>query len=344
MERKFTDNAGDAGVPGCCIDLHLHLDGSLSLRTVRQLAKMQGIRVPEDDRSLLRLLQVDEGCRDLNDYLKKFDFPLTLLQTREAISLAVGNLLGELEAEGVIYAEIRFAPQLHVKKGLTQAEAIEAAAEGLKSRNLPAGLILCCMRGDSNAAENEQTVEQAGRFLNQGVCALDLAGAEALYPTEKFRDIFALAKREQIPFTIHAGEADGADSVWTALGFGAARIGHGVRAVEDEALMQKLARERIPLELCPTSNLNTNVFSSIEEYPLRKLMKAGIPVTVNTDNRTVSGTNVRREFAILTETFDLSGEEVRQLLLNSVDAAFTDGKTKAALRQKIEEVFSKKIC
>lgn len=239
------------------IDLHLHLDGSLSVKTVRELARIQGVEVSHDDSVLLKRLQVSESCRDLNEYLEKFSFPCSLLQTRNAIEKAVYNLQEELKAQGLLYAEIRFAPQLHTFQGLTQAAVVEAAVNGLEASNFKANLILCCMRGDDNYLQNMETVRVAAQYLGKGVCAVDLAGAEALYKTSDFEELFRFAREMGIPFTIHAGEADGPDSVRTAVRFGARRLGHGVRSVEDSALLRCLKETGITLELCPTSNLNT---------------------------------------------------------------------------------------
>lgn len=317
------------------IDLHLHLDGSLSLRTVRALAKIQGAEVPESDEALLEMLQVSDGCRDLNEYLEKFHFPCSLMQTEEAIALTVANLLEELKDQGLLYAEIRFAPQLHTLKGLTQTRVVAAAVEGLKKSDMKANLILCCMRGHDNQRENLQTLEVAAEFLGQGVCAVDLAGAEALFPTASFAELFAAAREKGLPMTIHAGEAAGPDSVWTALKFGTRRIGHGVRSLEDPALTEYLAKEGITLELCPTSNLNTNIFPDLRAYPLRQLMDAGIPVTINTDNMTVSGVSIRSEMERIIDTFSLTENEIKTLLHNAADASFASAELKVWLHREI---------
>ena len=326
-------------LPACLIDLHLHLDGSLSIESVRELAAMQGIEIPEDEEELKKLLTVSEGCRDLNEYLEKFDFPCSLLQTREALAKSVENLCAELEEQGVIYAEIRFAPQKHCEQGLTQSEVVEAAIEGLQRCHLDGSLILCCMRGDDNHAENMETVETAAKYLGKGVCAVDLAGAEALFPTENFRDLFERAAELNVPFTVHAGEADGVESIRTALSFGAKRLGHGVRSVEDESLLAELAEQGVTLELCPTSNLNTAIYSDLSEYPLRKLMDAGVAVTLNTDNMSVSGTTVAEEYFHMIDAFDLTRDELRTLLLNAANAAFTDEDTRSELIATIEMSF-----
>ena len=304
------------------VDLHLHLDGSLSVDIIRKLADVQQILLTESDAELQKKLQVEEGCTSLNEYLTKFDFPLTFLQTKEGIAESVFLLQEELKKEGISYAEIRFAPQPHLQKGLTQDEVVESAVKGLERSDIPAAFILCCMRGREVREQNMETVRMAGKYLGKGVCALDLAGAEALFPTEDYEREFVLAKELGIPFTIHAGEAAGPESVRRAVAFGAKRIGHGVRAHEDAELMKELAEKGIVLELCPTSNLNTAIFSYIKEYPLRKLMDAGVRVTINTDNRMVSNTTLEKEYILLKETFSLTQMEVETLMKNGAEASF----------------------
>ena len=318
------------------IDLHLHLDGSLSVKSVKELAALQNIAIPEDA-ELLKQLRVNDDCKDLTEYLEKFAFPGMLLQTKEAIALSVYNLQEELKEQGLIYAEIRFAPQLHTHKGLSQKEIVEAAIEGLNRSDFCANLILCCMRGNDNHEENLETVKMAKEYLGKGVCCLDIAGAEALFPTDDFKDIFDLAKELGVPYTIHAGEADGPKSVYKALEYGTKRIGHGVHSIEDEDLLKKLADEGITLELCPTSNLHTCIFDKIEDYPIRKFMEKGIKVTVNTDNMTVSNVTLGSEIKKLIAAFDLTDDEVKDIARNSVNACFADEETKKELLEKIEK-------
>ena len=196
------------------------------------------------------------------------------------------------------------------------------------------------MRGEDNHAENLETVQVAKDYLGQGVCAVDLAGAEAVFPTENFEQLFRLAAELEVPYTIHAGEADGPQSVVTALEFGTKRIGHGVRSCENADLMKVLAQNGITLELCPTSNLNTNIFERLADYPLRELMQAGISVTVNTDNMTVSGTTLEQEFQALIDTFSLKEGELQQLVRNAAEASFADEQTKQWLISELEKRFS----
>lgn len=314
------------------IDLHLHLDGSLSLATVKELADMQKIVIPETEDEIRKKLTVSEDCRNLNEYLDKFAFPCSLLQTREGITTAVYRLQEELKHQ-LLYAEIRFAPQKHCEKGLSQEEVVEAALEGLNRSDFPANLILCCMRGENNDSENKKTVEVAARYRNQGVCAIDLAGAEALYPTERYEGLFFYAKQLGIPYTIHAGEADGPESVRKALSFGANRIGHGVRSLEDPELIEYLAKTGIPLELCPTSNLNTAIYPDIHCFPLRELMDAGVVVTINTDNMSVSGTTMEKEMNKLRGAFDLTEGEEEKFVENGVRVSFASDRQKKILKK-----------
>ena len=320
--------------PYALIDLHLHLDGSLSLASVRELAAMQNIPVDADDLALLKRLQVSPNCRNLNEYLEKFGFPCSLLQTPEALTRSVANLRRELAQQGMLYAEIRFAPQFHLEQGLTQDQVVEAAAAGLAGEGVKANLILCCMRGVGNHEKNLETVRAAAKYLGKGVCAVDLAGAEALFPTCDFAEEFALAKELGVPYTIHAGEADGPGSIRKALEFGAQRIGHGVRCVEDAELMAELAERSIPLEMCPTSNIQTCIFPKIEDYPIAKILNANICATLNTDNMMVSGVSLSSEMDRMAAL--LTPEQMCKAVRNSVEAVFADKETKSWLRREVE--------
>ncbi len=186
----------------CLIDLHLHLDGSVSVPMARRLAELDGRTLTEDDAALGKRLSVTADCRDLNEYLAKFDFTAELLETREQLSECMYLLQEELAQLGYLYAEIRFAPQRHGARGLTQREAVEAVLEGLSRSCFEAGVILCCMRGDDTREANLETVRLAAEYLGQGVVALDLAGAEALFPTADYADVFALARELGVPFPI----------------------------------------------------------------------------------------------------------------------------------------------
>ena len=325
------------------IDLHLHFDGSLLPRTVLELAQEQGILLPAKEPDELKLfLTAPENCESLNEYLEKFDLPLKVLQTREAVRKAMYILVSSLKEQGMLYAEIRFAPQLHTKKGLTQERVVQAALlgmqEALAGSFFRCKLILCCMRGADNREENLLTVRTAAAFLGRGVAALDLAGAEALYPTEEFAEVFSLARELGVPFTIHAGEADGPESIEAALSFGASRIGHGVRAAEKPELLERLREQRIPLEICPSSNVQTKAVPSLSQHPVLEFLRQGLCVTVNTDNMTVSDTTIEKEFGLLSRELGMTAEDRKKLLLNAADAAFLTSEERWRLKDVIEKL------
>ena len=313
---------------GHVTELHLHLDGSLRPETVWELAKEQGIRLPAESAEEVKYkMEVPEDCRTLEEYLERFDLPLLVLQRADAIARVTYELVEDLAKEGVDYAEIRFAPQLSVNGGLTQDEVVEAAIRGAERGmktypEIRVGLILCCMRGADNEALNMQTVETAKKYLGPVVCAVDIAGAEGLFPTENFAPVFAKVREYGIPMTIHAGEAAGPDSMKTALSFGTKRIGHGVAAINDPELIRRLIDENVTLEVCVTSNYHTKVVPAIEMHPIHKLLEAGVHVTVNSDNRTCSRTTLQKEKEVLKEQLGFSDEEIEKMQEYAWEARF----------------------
>lgn len=325
---------------GKLIDLHVHLDGSLTVDTVKKLAHMQKIDLhQQSDAQLSEKLKAPKDCHDLNQYLERFEFPLMLMQTGAALEESCYSVLKEQHRQGLCYTELRFAPQLHIRGNLTQQEAVSWVLKGKQQAEndfgICCGIILCCMRGASNEEQNIETLKTAQQFLGNGVVAVDLAGAEKLFPTAGYADLFQTARQMGLPFTIHAGEADGPESIWKAVEYGAARIGHGIRAVEDPALMKELACLKIPLEICPTSNLNTKVVDRITDYPLREFMNYHVVITVNTDNMTVSDTSVLHELALLSDAFQVPEAAVYQFLLNAAQSIFAPDYVKKKLIEKI---------
>ena len=323
------------------IDLHCHLDGSITLDIARKLAELQNIELPADDAELESKLSVPESCESLNEFLECFALPCSLMQTKEGITESVRLVQEKNKEQGVAYLELRFAPQKHCDKGLTQTQVVEAALAGLKKCDLHTNLILCLMRDRGNEKENLETVELAREFLvkDGGVVAVDLAGAEALFHTDQFAEPFKKAKEYGIPFTIHAGEADGAKSVKDALDYGASRIGHGVRTAEDPALLEYVIKNQIPLEMCPNSNRQTKAVNDMSKYPIRDYLAKGVKVTVNTDDPAICRTTIAKEFEYLEKKFGITAGEKKIMMLNAVDAAFTDDSTKAALRAEVESAF-----
>lgn len=320
------------------IDLHMHLNGSLSTQVILKIAREENVSLPTyDEKELQKLISVPKNNQSLNDYLKCTAVPRLVTQTEKGIENAVYYLLEELAEQGLIYTEIRFAPQRHRDNGLTQEQVVLSAIKGVKKSRIKASLILCCMRGDNLFEENLETVNLAEKYLNKGVGGLDLAGAEAKFKTIDYKDLFDIASKKNIPFTIHAGEADGAKSVSDAIDFGARRIGHGIRSIEDDEVISKLIKNNVYLEICPSSNLQTRAVEGIEQYPFRKLLEKGVKLTVNTDNKNISDTTLIEEFKILEDNFELTRDEKKELLYNSLDAAFLIESEKEELRKILDE-------
>ncbi len=321
------------------IDLHLHLDGSLSEQDFLYLAKKEKINLGKE---FPNNIYVPDNCPSLESYLERFNLPLLLLQKSENITHVTSSLVRRLFKMGYIYAEIRFAPQLHTQKGLTQLEVVHAALKGLEEglKECPgfeANLILCCMRHGSLEV-NKETVEVAYELKETRVVGVDLAGAEALHPCSYYKEVFDLAKKYELNITIHAGEATGSDEIMMAIDNGATRIGHGVH-LDIKRDGGRVQRKHICFEFCPTSNLQTKSLRSYEECPLIAFMEKEIPVTINSDNMTVSNTDVYQEYSHLYETYHLTADQIYQLLSNSIKYSFADKEAKKRLKKKLDERF-----
>lgn len=307
-------------------ELHLHLDGSLRPETVFDLAKDQGIDLGVGTVSeLADKMTVPAEAASLNDYLATFDMPLKVLQKEEAITRVVYELIEDLHEMGLDYGEIRFAPQLSTAGGLSQSQVVEAAIGGVKKarEKMPdfrAGLILCMMRGADHEA-NRETIEMVKKYLGPVVCAIDLAGAEALFPTKDHKQLFDLVDEYELPRTIHAGEADGPESVKVALDFGTKRIGHGVRSIEDGDLVKRLIDEEVTLEVCIKSNIDTKMYDSYQDHPIYKLYKQGVRVTLNSDNIRVSDTNLLKEMDIA-RSIGFTDEDIEKMDQYAREASF----------------------
>ena len=324
------------------IDLHLHLDGSLSEQDFLYLAKKDGIDLGKD---FPNNIYVPDDCPSLEVYLERFDLPGKLLQSKENLTHVTKSLACRLYKMGYIYAEIRFAPQLHTNKGLTQMDAALAALEGLNEAlkehpDFDANLILCCMR-HANEEVNMETIEVANKLKGTRVVAVDLAGAEAMHPCSYYKNVFDRAKQYGLNITIHGGEATGSDEVMMALDNGATRIGHGVHLDVKGKDGERAKQEEVCFEFCPTSNLQTKSLKSYKDVPLVEFMKKGISVTINSDNMTVSNTDVYQEFSHLYQTFNLTKDDVNKILRTSIKHAFTSQEVKEKLYKKVDERIDK---
>ena len=317
------------------IELHCHLDASLRVSTVADLGRKIGLELPT---TLEPALIAPECCIDLADYIARIDLALEVMQHRDHLVRIAQEVVEDLAADGTIYGEIRFAPQLHLRNGLNMQEVLNAVHEGLKQgeqeTGMKTGLIVCCLRHESG----KQSLDIAKLAVNNRdkVCALDLAGDEARYIGAPHAEAFALAKREGLRRTVHAGEAAGAESIREALDLLAAeRIGHGVRIIESDELQDRAKTARLPLEMCPLSNIQTRAANSLSEHPIDGLLRKGLHVTVNTDCRTVSYTTLTKEFERLETTFKWGAAEFHQCQRNSAEAAFISDDVRADLMSRL---------
>lgn len=310
------------------VELHVHLDGSLNVDTV---ANILGI----DKNSAKEKLVVNSNCKSLNDYLELFDIPNNIMQKKEVLTLVSQELVASFIEDNVIYAEVRFAPNKHTKE-LSLDEVVESVLEGLKNEHIKVNLILCMMRGDSYC-DNKNIIDLAFKYRHSGVVGIDLAGAEALYNTSKYESLFEYASSKKINFTIHAGEADGISSIYSAISMGTKRLGHGVRAIESAECINTLKEKDILLEVCPTSNLDTGVCLNIKEHPIKKLFDRGVSISINTDNRTVSNVTLNSEYELLYKTFNFTENDFNNMNINAIKHAFISDEEKLELINKIIE-------
>ena len=317
------------------IELHCHLDASLRVATVAELGRKIGLDLPNP---LEPALIAPECCIDLADYLVRIDLALQVMQQRDYLVRIAREVVEDLAADGVIYGEIRFAPQLHLRNGLNMQEVLDAVDEGLKQgerqTGMKTGLIVCCLRHESG----ERSLEIAKLAVNNRdkVCALDLAGDEARFIGAPHAEAFALAKREGLRRTVHAGEAAGAESIREAIDLlGAEPFGHGVRIEESSELQERAKAMRLPLEMCPLSNVQTRAANSLPEHPIDRLFRKGLHVTVNTDCRTVSLTSLTKEFERLQNTFHWGAAEFHQCQRNSAEAAFVSDEVRTDLVRRL---------
>ncbi len=284
------------------VELHCHLDGSVRPATIERLAKKQGIELAGP---ILELATVGASCSGLLEYIEKIDVALDVLQTPEALAIAAEELVEDWHADGVVHGEVRFAPELHTRRGLTFTEITDAVEAGLAAGRAHTGvatrLILCVMRPSAPAA-GWRVIEHAA--TTEAVAGVDVSGPEAGYSLLTHADAFSAARASGLGITVHAGEADGPGSVWDAIdALGATRIGHGVRSIDDPDLVRRLAADRIVLEVAPTSNVQTKAVPDLAAHPLNRFRDAGVCVTVNCDSRTVSGTTLRKERQVVKRNF-----------------------------------------
>lgn len=320
------------------IELHLHLDCSLSYAVVKAID-------PTVTEAYYREHFIaPPHCSDLTDYLRRAVKGFELMQTPEQLRLVTLDLFEQLKADGLIYAEIRFAPLLHTAKGMTAravVEAVNAATEeGVRNTGVEAGLILCTLRHYSEE-QSMETVQLAEAFRGTRVLGFDIAGDEAGFPVTNHIRAFSYAQEKGIPCTAHAGEARGPESVRETLAcFHPSRIGHGVRSAEDKALLDLLRDRNIHLEVCPTSNVQTKIVDELRDHPADRIYRHGVSMSINTDARTVTPVTLSEEYASLTRYFGWGKKELRRCNLEAIAHAFCSPELKARLRREVEAAYA----
>lgn len=317
-------------------DLHVHLDGSVRLETLIDLARAQGVALPTEDRAELRYaLAAGRKVASLDEYLEGFAITLSVLQTEEALERAAFELAEDSQREGVRYLEVRYSPILHTRGGLSLTQVMEAVLRGLRSAKrtyrIRYGVILCGIRSMSPSL-SVRMAELAIAFKNRGVVGFDLAGSEVNNPAKEHQRAFQLILDNNINCTAHAGEAYGPDSIHQAIHkCGAHRIGHGTRLIENGDLLNYVNDHRVPLEVCPSSNLQTGAARDWDEHPVDFYVDYGLRVTINTDNRLITDTSVSKELWLCHKAYGWSYDQIAQVVVAGFKSAFISYREKADL-------------
>jgi adenosine deaminase len=325
-------------------DLHCHLDGSLRLKTLLELAEQQKIKLPADTEDGLRkTLRLGEKHGSLEEYLGGFETTLSVMQTEEALYRTAYELAMDAHAENVRLLEVRYSPVLHLQKGLKTTVVVEAVLEGLRHAERETGIIsgvLVCGIRNMSPETSLRLAELSVAYKNKGVLGFDLAGAEHGNPAKDHQEAFQLILNNNVNCTVHAGEAYGPPSIAQALHYcGAHRIGHGVRLREDGDLLNYVNDHRIPIECCPSSNVQTGSVESMEAHPFKFYLDFGIRVTVNTDNRLIADTTVTKELGILARQFNLTVSDLRNIVIAGCKSSFLAFHDKAQLIRRVQKEF-----
>ena len=327
------------------IDLHLHLDGAIRVPTIAELGDELGIRLPTNDPvQLARYVQVDRDCRSLADFLKRFEvfYPiLPFARTQERIAY---ELCEDCARDHVIYFEARFAPSLAASPTFSMEDSVVAALEGFRRGQrdfgVRCGLILCCYRSVS-LAENLETVKLANKYRDRGVVGIDLAGDEVHFPAAPHAEAFALARRLELPITIHAGEGEQPNNIREAVfEHGATRIGHGVALQHDNELLKRVRDEGTLFEICLTSNLHTCSVPDLQRHPFTKFFQERVNVTLNTDDPAISNITLSHEYELAAREFQLTRPQIQQLLHSAAQGAFASNGVRGELAARIDREFA----
>jgi adenosine deaminase len=327
-------------------ELHCHLDGSLRLKSILELANEQKVKLPaKDEAGLAKALHLGEICESLEDYLTAFDVTLSVLQTEASLYRVAYELAVDAAAENVRYLEVRYSPALHQQNGLRMTTVIDAVLEGLRvakrETGIKCGVIVCGIR-HINPQTSVRLAELSVAYKNKGVIGFDLAGAEVNFPAKDHKEAFQLILKNNVNCTAHAGEAYGPESIAQAIhNLGSHRIGHGTRLREDGDLLNYVNDHRIPLEVCLSSNVQTGAVTSLASHPLKFYFDYGLRVTLNTDNRLITDTTLTKELWLAHKELGFSLEDLQTLIVSGFKSAFLPFREKAdlliAVNKEIEQ-------
>lgn len=329
------------------IDLHLHLDGSFRLDTIWELKNKYNIKFPKETKEEYNQFLIDcSNSNSVNEYLKMFDDPLKVMQDEESLERITYELIEDIYNDGLIYAEIRFAPQLHTQKNLSQEDAIKAVLKGkqkaLEKYDINIGIIACMMCVGSekiNWEQNKETLELCNKYKDKGIDAIDLAGAEGIVPLSNFKPLFDKAYEYGLNMTCHAGDSQHSETVSDAISFNVTRIGHGHHIIEDLDLCNKAIEKNITLEICPTSNVQCKTVDSYEAHPIKKLYDMGVKVSINTDNRTLARVSLDDEYDHCINEMGFEYNDLIKMNINSINSSFINEDDKNRIREKIESYY-----
>ena len=324
-------------------ELHCHLDGSLSLPTIRQLAAMATIDLPASDEELKHHVTAPAHCENLLDYLEAFDYIRPLLQTKEALTLAAYDVAKQAALENVLYIEVRFAPELSMDQGLTVPEIIDAVCDGLRQAQDEFGIVakaLVCGMRQSNQELTSRILAEANQVRDQDFVGFDFAGDEHHYPPQAIDALIQQVKCYNRPMTLHAGECHCPANVVQSMAYGIKRNGHVTLLADEPELLKEFVKNGVTGELCLTSNLQTKAAATVEEFPYLKMKEAQAHISINTDNRTVSDTDLTKEYELYHRYFHTTPADFYQHNVDAIQASFASDKEKQELLTKLEKAYA----
>jgi len=324
-------------------ELHCHLDGSLSLPTIRQLAAMANIDLPASDEELKHHVTAPAHCENLLDYLEAFDYIRPLLQTKEALTLAAYDVAKQAALENVLYIEVRFAPELSMDQGLTVPETIDAVCEGLRQAQdefgITAKALVCGMR-QSDQKLTSRILAEANQVTDQDFVGFDFAGDEHHYPPQAIEALIQQVNSYNRPMTLHAGECHCPANVTQSMAYGIKRNGHVTLLAYEPELLKEFVKNRVTGELCLTSNLQTKAAATVEDFPYLKMKETQAHISINTDNRTVSDTDLTKEYELYHRHFHTTPADFYQHNIDAIQASFASDEEKQELLTKLEEAYA----